>query len=237
MKAEHRKELETNILADKMGRLISGAKEGPSRGFVFYIVAALMAVVIVFFIYRWIVTTRTQSSEMWVRIEDGDFDRLKVVYQSGLTANPGKVAHLQVAWQELWLNGIKHLGGNPAMAREIIDDAKIKYTEVAKACEGDPVFHPEALYALAVIEETSLIDKANRENVALVVEKYQAVVKSNKESAFGRLAQQRINDLEDEAKSRSILKFYMEMEDHLKGMGRPQFPGLDFNEFLKKKAG
>src|SRR5438128_2541081 len=44
MKAEHRKELETNILADKMGKFITGAKTGPSRGSVRYLVIAAVVV-------------------------------------------------------------------------------------------------------------------------------------------------------------------------------------------------
>lgn len=242
MKAEHRKELETNVLADKMGKLITGAKQGPSRGFVFYLLAGLFVVVVIFGINRWINYSAGQSSKLWLRVEDGDLEQMKVVYQAGVGENPGKVARLQFAWEELWVYGIKRLGGNPALARASIEQAREKYTELAKACEGDPVFHPEALYGLAVIEETGLIDKANRDSgVATVVDKYKAVSKANKESAFAAMARQRVNDLEDETKSREILRFYAELDDKLKGLGQPGLGGLpgglDLESLLKKKGG
>ena len=37
MKAEHRKELETNILAQQLSRVFEGLKQGPSRTTLLYI--------------------------------------------------------------------------------------------------------------------------------------------------------------------------------------------------------
>jgi hypothetical protein len=240
MKAEHRKELETNILADKMGRLITGAKQGPSRGLVFYLLIGLGVAVVAFLIYRWMVTSSTRASELWLGLEDGDREVMAALRKTGGADNPGKVALFDAAWEQLWIGGIKRMGVNPTLALESIKNAEAMYTDLAKVCENDPVFHPEALYGLAIIEETRLVEKPNRDaGVALVIEKYNAVSKANKESAFAKSARERVDQLEDENKSREILRFYMELEDKLKGFARP--PGLpkefgDFEEFLKKKG-
>jgi hypothetical protein len=48
MKAEHRKELQTNTLADWLGRTIQRLKEGPSRPFLYFL--GLVALVVVLFL-------------------------------------------------------------------------------------------------------------------------------------------------------------------------------------------
>jgi hypothetical protein len=52
MKAEHRKELQTNTLADSLGKIIEGAKHGPSRKTVF-IVGAIALAILLFYLWRW----------------------------------------------------------------------------------------------------------------------------------------------------------------------------------------
>jgi hypothetical protein len=222
MKAEHRKELETNILADKVGKLITGAKEGPSRGFVFYLTAGLAAVVVAFLLYRWWVVGGDANARLWLAIEDGDRDRIAAVYKLGPTDFPGKVAAFQFAWEDLWFFGLKRLGENPKEARKAIAEAEERYVTLAKACQGDPVFQPEALYGLAVIAETNAID--DRNNLVDALDKYKAVVKANKESAFAVLAQQRVNDLEDDEKNRAIQRFYHDLEIHLRRQEVPFLP-------------
>ena len=239
MKAEHRKELETNILADKMGKLISGAKEGPSRGFLFYLLVGLAAVVVAFLIYRWLVMGANKNAAYWPALDEGDAANIEAIMKMAPNEYPGKAARCQAAWQFLWVNGLSRLGETPKQALKSIEVAEVYYTELVKDCKDDPVFLPEALYGLAVIEETRLIEKKNRVSLALVTEKYQAVWKSNKDSAFGKLAKQRLDDLEDDTKSREILLFYNDLDFNLTRMERPLMPadGFDIEEFKKKFKG
>ena len=44
MKAEHRKELETNVLADRMGRVVQKIRTRPQRRVVLYVVGGVVAV-------------------------------------------------------------------------------------------------------------------------------------------------------------------------------------------------
>ena len=53
MKAEHRKELETNVLANRMGRLLETAKQKPQRGTVMWILFGVAVLVVVFLVARW----------------------------------------------------------------------------------------------------------------------------------------------------------------------------------------
>ena len=47
----------------------------------------------------------------------------------------------------------------------------------------------------------------------------------NKDSAFAQLAQQRIDDLENEDKNRQIQRFYQDLQEQLR-QGAQRFPGL-----------
>ena len=200
MKAEHRKELETNILADKVGKLISATKEGPSRGFLFYILCALGALFVLFLIYRWSVSGKGENEANWFYLEEGSQKANEELVLKAPAENAGKAARLQRAYFILWNIGLKRLGFNPKQALQYIERAEVEYEQLAKDCKDDPVYLPEALYGLAVIEETRLLERKNRENLALVIDKYQDVVKANKDSAFAALALKRIDEMKDDAK-------------------------------------
>lgn len=232
MKAEHRKELETNILADKMGKLITGAKHGPSRGFLFYAVIGLVSVAALFLLYRYFATSSTRSGPQWYKFEDGSQEAVIEVVTKGGNDTPSKAARFQLAYENLWIYGIKSLGGsNPAAAKRKIEEAEDNYKKLAELCKDDPVFQPEALYALAVIEETKAInfrDKRDGEEeidyIAEALAKYKAVVKANSGSAFAQLAQQRIDELENEDKNRDIRRFYQDLRVTLRRNEMPVFP-------------
>src|SRR5438132_9452135 len=73
MKAEHRKELQTNFLADRMGRLMQGMKAGPqtSGSVVIWVLAALTIGTIV----AWYVAgMNSNRSPLWVRFEKDSAD-------------------------------------------------------------------------------------------------------------------------------------------------------------------
>src|SRR5579871_2657649 len=72
MKAEHRKELETNTLADKIGTFVQGFKEGPSRNAIIY--GSLIGVALVLFlIYSWVASNaKSSSSNRWLEWDQID---------------------------------------------------------------------------------------------------------------------------------------------------------------------
>src|SRR5262245_35256066 len=155
MKAEHRKELQTNALADRMGRFIQRMKTRPSRGSVMTVFLVLLVVgAIIFFFWvrgrsgvaesaRWVGFERLRDSEEKWRELSSQFPQLPV----------GRAARFQLAWLYLWEAGIRDLMRAPSQATKYIQQAKGLYAELADECKGDPVWGAEALYNQAVAEE------------------------------------------------------------------------------------
>ena len=110
MKAEQRKVLETNTLADKMGQVVQTVKGGTRKSIL--IGAGVAAVVIVgsFLGYRWYVTDRLEASAKWVSFYDGARAQMDILEQS--EGEAGKAARFQIAWFHYWELGVKALGAN-----------------------------------------------------------------------------------------------------------------------------
>ena len=194
MKAEHRKELETNILADRMGRVLRGTQETPTTTIWYWVIGVCLVLLVTFLVMRWFTWTAERTAREWEAFESGDQQALLQLAQQN-TQNAGKAARLQVAFEKLWVVGISKLGGqNTAEAKSNILDARDDYESLAKDCQYDPVFLAEALYGLAVIEETQAID--DDEKLKSAVTAYQRVVKDAKESGFAKLAEDRLKVLE-----------------------------------------
>ena len=205
MKAEHRKELETNALADRMGRLLGNLKERPQRGTVFWVIFGVLAVVVVFMSLRWYRVGKDENSEGWFAYYTYDFKALN----DGYTEKPqGQAMRFEEAWGLLW-SGMGKIGVDPRGAKERILSAKKKYDDLAKECENDPILAPEAMYALALIEETMALD--NRRNLDLAQEQYEEVAKKHEKSAYGQLAAKRVEALKNETTRKEITDLYQEL--------------------------
>src|SRR5262249_17758559 len=73
MKAEKRKALETNVLADKLGKAVEGLKQGPSRRTLVYVGIAVLAL-LVYFTWRYFSTSSEKgSSERWFKLDQAVF--------------------------------------------------------------------------------------------------------------------------------------------------------------------
>src|SRR5437762_12584 len=102
MKAEHRKELQTNVLADRMGRLLQRAKGRPKRSTVltaFLVVLAILAVTFYFMTRR---GRENLNSRLWAEFETGQLASLADLQKKYPTKEPGKAARFQLAWFQLW---------------------------------------------------------------------------------------------------------------------------------------
>jgi tetratricopeptide (TPR) repeat protein len=110
MKAEHRKELETNKLADKIGGFVQSFKEGPSRNAVIY--GSLVGVVLLLLIiYRWVSANTTASdSARWL---SWDQVATRTGLESFATENgeteQGRLARFELARLDL-VDGLARLG-------------------------------------------------------------------------------------------------------------------------------
>src|SRR5438105_1396043 len=101
MKAEQRKELETNTLADKMGHMMQRVKTSQRRTYVTYGLIAAAVVVAAWLGYRWYTSDVAERSMQWVSFYDGaggQIDELAKLKES----NVAKAARFQNAWNEYW---------------------------------------------------------------------------------------------------------------------------------------
>lgn len=228
MKAEHRKELETNVLADRMGRLVERIKTRPRRLSVLYVILAVLVVLGLFVWYRLSVGSQEEEAKRWLALEQGEssllfklggFNENRKTGGIGIVdeelTNPGKAARFHVAHFFVWEQGIQRLGGEPARALESLRFAQTIYNQLKKECENDPFWLPEALYNLAVIEETlaiqnptlpqgmpsgkvlELVKQARADRLNSAQKKFEDLASAHKDSGFGKLADKRAKELKE----------------------------------------
>jgi hypothetical protein len=220
MKAEHRKELETNALADRVGRALQGMKQKPQkRTFVWF---ALIAVVLVFgWLYmRYQTNQRQDRSKQWVMLDLGAPDFIKQLVENYSQSNQGKAAHFEDSYSN-FRQFLRFLPRSPKEVLQALDQLQRNYESLAAQCKEDNVLSPEALFTQAVIAET-LIMKSDA-NVKLAQDAYQAVVDKHKDTAFGKKAQKRLEVFTDEAKKKDLLDTYRELRKEFGIDERPQF--------------
>lgn len=214
MKAEHRKELETNVLAARMGRLVERMKTRPKRRMMLYVILGTVAVVGLFIAYRIHREKIRERSERWVMLEDGFRPYIDLLKHDYPETNPGKAARFQYAWLAIWDLGLKILGTDSARALENMEAAESMYLLLKKDCVDDPVWEPEALYSLAVIEETRAVRQKERsKHLDNAQSMYQELAKKYKNSAHGKDAARRAEILDKDRQQ--IVRFYEELQNRL----------------------
>jgi hypothetical protein len=243
MKAEQRKELETNALADRMGHLVQRVKTQQRRTTLYWFLMVAGLLIALFLVFRWYQTSRTDNSRRWVGLEIGartmyfpETPGLDALTKDYPETSQGKAARFQVAWFFYWELGIKRLGIESGDALKKLETAGALYTKLAEECADDPVWEPEALYALAVIEETRSVQEIKvAEHLEVAKKRYEDLLKKHKESARGKLADQWLKDYEDPDKRLALESFYTEMRATL-NIRDPILPkkGLDFPKGVKK---
>jgi hypothetical protein len=220
MKAEHRKELETNALADRMGRFLETAKQKPQRGFVFLIVAGVAAAVVVLVAIRWYAQGKSEHSDAWVlsylyfdvfKERESAKEVSRIVRDTHEDKAQGRFLRFQENWRLLWERGILMLAADPRGAREALRLASLEYDQLKEECEGDPVLVPEALYGQAVIEETLALEDGKHLDSA--IELYQDLSKKHPTSAYGRLAEKRLETLTNDEKRLEISGVYRDLQN------------------------
>jgi hypothetical protein len=225
MKAEHRKELETNALADRMGRMLENVKAKPQRGTVLFILAAAVIVVVTFMAVRWYRYTKVEESETWFlsyiyfgESQNAHFQRNRQglkeladkISESHGEKTQGRFIRFQENWSLAWDRGILMVALDPRGARANLQRALTEYKALEEECADDPVLVPEAIYGQAVIEETlGLEDRKHLENA---IELYEEVQKTHPKSAYGHLAEKRLAVLNDPEKRREVNEVYQDLQ-------------------------
>lgn len=199
MKAEERKALESNALAQELGKAIDTLKQGPSRSTMVYLVVGL-ALVLGVLLFRWFWrSSEATASQRWVQL-DG------VVFPEQLTAlldapdmqdtQQGRLAKFKEARLKL-TQGIRDFGANPSLALENIDQGTKLYEQLIDASSRVPLLHQEAIWGAAKGNESQgNLDKAKGY--------YQRLAKEYPASSLGKDAAKQTERLDSDEGKRDI---------------------------------
>jgi hypothetical protein len=159
MKAEHRKELQTNTLAAGMGRFVQQMKKKPERRTVLWVV--LVGIVVIALVAWWKINSniKERDSQLWEYLDRGSDAAMESLKKEYPNSNPGLAARFQYAYLLLWNDGIKRL---PQQIRKsegvspvrVIGYAKQYYEMLAEEVGEDPIWGAEAAYNIAVAQES-----------------------------------------------------------------------------------
>ena len=192
MKAEHRKELETNVLAHQLERAYQGIKQGPSRATILWIGGAAV-VLLVYLLFRYFMaSSEATASARWLTLDEVVFpEQLKeVIDKSDLKDTPqGRLARFKEARLNL-SQGMRDLGTNPESASKHVEDAVKTYEELAKTSGRVPLLEQEALWGAA---------KGNEAlgETARATALYKRLADQFPSSALGKDAEKQLKRLED----------------------------------------
>jgi hypothetical protein len=217
MKAEHRKELQTNSLADFLGRTVRTVRGG-GTGFSWFkvmVVVLLVCGVAMFFVMR---NNRARTNaELWEKLDENTQGKLEDLAKEYKDTKQGQAARFTLAYGKLW-DGIRFLGASDPQfmqhAGGLIDEAMQMLDALAQECKDDPERLAEAKYHMAVAKESaavfkiSFLDDAKKEWEDLATG-------TLAKTAYGQLAAKRHEQLNNPTSYAAISTFYKEFKVQL----------------------
>jgi alpha-L-fucosidase len=215
MKAEHRKELQTNVLASSLNRFLQGFKEKPDNkalllgGFV--LLAAVLVVVWWFVRQEW----DKSRSALWTEVNNaGSLQKLDEVVDKNPGTMPGRVARFEKA-RYLLHQGLEDLAKKPREERAKTLEEKIApagqlYEKLAEETGDFPLLHQEALLGAARAREV-------QGDIDGAVKFYGELAKAQPETGFTKQAQEYLQFLDTDVtvdgktvKNRDLVKQFYE---------------------------
>ena len=196
MKAQHRKELQTNVLADSLGRFLKSFKSGSNNNLYTVVLVGLLAVGLYLAYNHFRRTSTDKEATAWMALDGAttETDLKKVADQNGDTiqgrlARLGRVRMLQRQGEgKLFSEGHKK-------ALEDLEEARGLYDKLAGELRDTPVLAQEALLGSAKANEClGKFDQAR--------EKYQALVKDYPDSVAAKKVQEALG--KDEAEQERL---------------------------------
>jgi predicted negative regulator of RcsB-dependent stress response len=209
MKAQHRKDLQTNVLADRLGRLLRNAKEGPSRQVLVIWGVVLLAAAIGL---GWWYFSRHSEQENSAENRDLQEATTRDDYKKIADAHPntpaGRMARLQLARMSL-REGLEHiysgLSDDRANARSRLEEARDSYRQLATDFKDSPIIVQQCLMGEAKAQES-----LGQLDDALAV--YQRLANEYPDSALGKEAKERVAFLQNADHRAELEKFNAEMK-------------------------
>lgn len=234
MKAEHRKELHTNVLADRMGRFMQTVRQRPQGRTVFIWVAVVVGIIVVVGWYFWSRTAATRDSEMWKALslgymEDGGraMEATEYIIATYPNYKQADIARYERAWSWLWdckvqtknkmviPGGIAYLKSFDSEETRDIPLITVKFSEeefskLYEQNKDDPILGPEALYNMAVAQETRAVEDIDKLKAAKA--SFKEVVEKYPNSARAQFADQRLKEwYNSDEKFAQLSEFYREL--------------------------
>jgi hypothetical protein len=205
MKAEHRKELQTNLLADRMGRLVQGMKTAPrSQSAIVWVLVGLgLATVIGWYIAN---ATRGSLAAAWVQLEEqGTKDSWQAVQEKYPGTIAARTARFQEARSRLQ-EGLERIY-DPAqrlVATYQLEAARKLFQGLAAECSGNPILEAEAIMGEAKAEETlagapKTPDNAEEGKGSLdkAIQLYELLAKKYANTFQGQMAEKHLKEIAD----------------------------------------
>jgi hypothetical protein len=176
MKAEHRKELMTNTLANRLGEAIQGMKEGPSRSTLLFLVAIGLILLLVL-VWRYFSSSAEESaSARWLQWDSlASPEQLKKFAENkeAQEHTPGRLARLAEARRALY-DGLRNLGDTAVRAEALKDirSAAELYGKLADELADKPLLHQQVLMGAAKAYESLGEVKQAHDFYQLLAQKY-----------------------------------------------------------------
>jgi hypothetical protein len=223
MKAAHRKELQTNSLADMLARTVRKARSG--GGFSWFQVLVVLAILVVVLGFFWIRGNRAQeNAEAWAKVEYNDTKSLVELYKDAKDTRQGQAATFTLGFSLLW-DGIRIMGAGDSKLPEgvsRVETAMKLFSELAEECKDDNERFAEAKYHLAV---------ANEALACLDAVKYLGEAKKHFEALtsgdlaatpYGKLAKKRLEQYSDPTSFTDMIVFYSRFRGQTPTLGPGQ---------------
>jgi hypothetical protein len=213
MKAEHRKELQTNVLANSVGRMIRGLRTRPNPSSVVVAIFVIGAVLIFLLWHYFSGKSQESRGQLWAQLENtSSLKDLRSFADSNAKTVPGLVARFQEA-RVLQQSGLERLFSDVDSVREDaqknLQEARELYEGLAKETSDRPLLRQEALMGVARCKEA-----AGDLDDALAA--YRDVVKATEKepaSAVGQAAADRVKKLESDEGRKEIGALYRKLSE------------------------
>lgn len=265
MKAEERKELETNVLADRMGKIVQKVKSGPSRRSVVWLLVVGAAVIGVILYIRNRRLIETEKAEGWVYL---GLSRMSSAGEQQVAAfrhvlenekfkeeTSGLAARVELTWLQAQA-AMMEFYSNPVQSLKKLRESADLFDALKTRCKDDHSLHPECMYHLAVIQEyRAVLDEIDLSDAKVrapnVVEMlggvpsskyldqaktlYEAIVASYKDSGYGKMASDRLEAFKSDERRNKVIELNQSLAGRLLAPGRREL-SLDIERFEREAS-
>jgi tetratricopeptide (TPR) repeat protein len=201
MKAEHRKELETNTLAKTLGQTLQGLKEGPSRGTVLILVLIGLAALLIFTWRYFARSSQEADSTLWYQWDNlAAPDQLDSFLKNkdAQDSTQGRLGRFLAARRALH-DGLRDLGQLQQHTKALDDLKKASelYGKLIDETGRTPLLNQEALRGAAqAAESLGEYDRAK--------DLYGQLAQKYKDTVHGKNAQKQLERLNNEANKNDL---------------------------------